>query len=241
MRYCGAFSDCIQMCNLASCPSDKRVIKESNCGNNKIACCVTGKKKLCCPISMGDISPAMAEAIAQWKASIICTRTGYRLADPLFFSLFFHFQMAENHKILDHKILGREIIVQGNFPFGWLCLPVSWNKMKQQDASRMRKKLHTAEGSSRCLNRTGELCSRIFIVPPNHCSKGECGSMFFTDFPTISGYVNCIFSLMSARHSMSRADRSAQCYSPKTTSTASFHIDSSLHYHERLSRATFSI
>ena len=53
-----------QVC-LPSCPSDKQVIKESNCGKAKIACCVTGKKKLCCPKSMGNIDPALAEAIAE--------------------------------------------------------------------------------------------------------------------------------------------------------------------------------
>ncbi|OQV13957.1 hypothetical protein BV898_11839 [Hypsibius exemplaris] len=48
-----------------SCPSDKFAIKENNCGKAKIACCVTGKKKLCCPVTLkGQITPEQAEAIA---------------------------------------------------------------------------------------------------------------------------------------------------------------------------------
>ncbi|OQV13958.1 hypothetical protein BV898_11840 [Hypsibius exemplaris] len=48
-----------------SCPSDKFAIKENNCGKAKIACCVLGKKKLCCPKTLqGQITPEMAEAMA---------------------------------------------------------------------------------------------------------------------------------------------------------------------------------
>ncbi|OQV13956.1 hypothetical protein BV898_11838 [Hypsibius exemplaris] len=47
------------------CPSDKFAIKENNCGKAKIACCVTGKKKLCCPKTLkGQITAAQAEAMA---------------------------------------------------------------------------------------------------------------------------------------------------------------------------------
>ncbi|GAU89527.1 hypothetical protein RvY_02070 [Ramazzottius varieornatus] len=49
---------------LPSCPHDKQVIKESACGKAKLACCITGTKKLCCPKSLGNIDPALAEAMA---------------------------------------------------------------------------------------------------------------------------------------------------------------------------------
>ncbi|OQV12844.1 hypothetical protein BV898_12865 [Hypsibius exemplaris] len=49
---------------MPSCPSDKRSVMETACGKNKLACCITGKKKLCCPKSMGNIDPNLAAAMA---------------------------------------------------------------------------------------------------------------------------------------------------------------------------------
>ncbi|OQV16681.1 hypothetical protein BV898_09192 [Hypsibius exemplaris] len=51
------------MC-MGSCPSSKVSKMESKCGNNKLVCCITGTKKLCCPKEM-DITPEMAAAIAE--------------------------------------------------------------------------------------------------------------------------------------------------------------------------------
>ncbi|OWA52234.1 hypothetical protein BV898_16693 [Hypsibius exemplaris] len=51
------------MC-LPSCPMGKRSVVESKCGPNKLVCCVTGNKKLCCPKNL-DIDPQTAIAIAK--------------------------------------------------------------------------------------------------------------------------------------------------------------------------------
>ncbi|GAV04321.1 hypothetical protein RvY_14620 [Ramazzottius varieornatus] len=47
-----------------SCPYGKVSKLESKCGNNKLFCCATGNKWLCCPQDL-DITPELAAAIAQ--------------------------------------------------------------------------------------------------------------------------------------------------------------------------------
>ena len=55
-----------------SCPWGKRSVVESKCGPNRLMCCVTGVKKLCCPNNL-IIDPYHAMAIATngWKIAPI--------------------------------------------------------------------------------------------------------------------------------------------------------------------------
>ncbi|GAU89528.1 hypothetical protein RvY_02071 [Ramazzottius varieornatus] len=49
-----------------SCPMGKFSIVEDKCGKNKVVCCLSGNKKLCCPNSLkGKIDAATAMAIAK--------------------------------------------------------------------------------------------------------------------------------------------------------------------------------
>ncbi|XP_055329749.1 uncharacterized protein LOC129582283 [Paramacrobiotus metropolitanus] len=50
---------------MPSCPKGKKAVDgtKSNCGPNKIACCITGKKLVCCPNDwQGNAANAMAIA-----------------------------------------------------------------------------------------------------------------------------------------------------------------------------------